>query len=203
MHAGTLFTATLFFTEQNGKSHEQGQVTHRPSAKHSSSRVSPLRMVTKDSLPLSGGGNNSRGFLCLIEFATEQNRKDSDFVQTKKLRWHSILAKTYLTIWTCVCVCVYLHTDFNLFSHIYFTYISHILIYSYLNRFHSQQEAWVALQIHYLGAASRFIKVTIQTTSSNSEVQTVFKIISFLMKALSSLTVNSFIFHILIILGHV
>ena len=43
----------------------------------------------------------------------------------------------------------------------------------------------------------------IQTTSSNSEVQTVFKIISFLMKALSSSTVNSFIFHILIILGHV
>ena len=43
----------------------------------------------------------------------------------------------------------------------------------------------------------------IQSTSSNSEVQTVFKIISFLMKALSSLTVNSFIFHILIILGHV
>ena len=102
-----------------------------------------------------------------------------------------------------MCVCVYLHTDFNLFSHIYFTYISHILIYSYLNRFYSYQEAWVALQIHYLGAASRFIKVMIQTTSSNSEVQTVFKIISFLMKALSSLTVNSFIFHILIILGHV
>ena len=143
MHACTLFTSTLFFTEQNGKSHEQGQVTHRPSAKHSSSRVSPLRMVTKDSLPLSGGGNNSRGFLCLIEFATEQNRKDSDFVQTKKLRWHSILAKTYLGFasiacsYASVCVCVYLHTDFNLFSHIYFTYISHILTYSYLNRFHS------------------------------------------------------------------
>lgn len=79
MHAGTPFTATLFFTEQNGKNQERGQVTHRPSAKHSSSRVSPLRMVTDDSLPLSGEGNSSLGFLCLIEFATKQNRKGSDF----------------------------------------------------------------------------------------------------------------------------
>ena len=110
MHAGILFTAISFFTGQNGKSHEQDQVTHRPSAKHSSSRVSPLRMVTEDSLPLSGGGNNSLGFLCLIEFATEQNRTESDFVQTKKLLWHSILPKTYLTIWTCVCVCIFTHT---------------------------------------------------------------------------------------------
>lgn len=146
MHAGTLFTATWFFTEQKGKSHEQGQVTHRPSAKHSSSRVSPLRTVIEDSLPLSGGGNNSLGFLCLIEFATEQNRKDSDFVQTKKLLWHSVLPKTYLTIWTCVYVCIFTYR--YLFSHIYFTYIWHILVYSYLNRFHSYQEAWVALQIH-------------------------------------------------------
>ena len=122
MHAGTLFTATWFFTEQNGKSHEQGQVTHRPSAKHSSSRVSPLRTVIEDSLPLSGGGNNSLGFLCLIEFATEQNRKDSDFVQTKKLLWHSILPKTYLTIWTCVYVCIFTYRFLFIFRTIVLKY---------------------------------------------------------------------------------
>lgn len=51
----------------DGQSDRAG--THRPSAKHSSTRVSPRRTVTADSGPLAAGGSSRLGFLCLMEFA--------------------------------------------------------------------------------------------------------------------------------------
>lgn len=64
-----------------------GRVTHSPSAKHSSSSVSPRRTVTEDSRPRSAGGSSSLGFLCLMEFAG-QKRNISRFPQTRGFESH-------------------------------------------------------------------------------------------------------------------